>query len=321
MLAKASLSLSTASILTVLSGIVTAQVPQQIGAVAVGITVNQPTATDIERWKTKAKDGDADMMVNLGSAYYHGLGVDVDKTQAFKWFLMAADKEDTAAMRNVGMMLFKGEGTAKDHLRAEQWLRKAADRKDRQALFILAGLYDERGTEVEREKAFTLYLQASELGHAPAMTCLGLMYQKGEGTPRDETQAFIWLSKAAEAGEPDGMASLGAAYGEGMGTAKNGVLSVEWSRKAAAAGNAQGMYNLATSYYDGSGVEKNRKTAYEWFKKAAENGNAKAMHYAGLILYNGVEGLPRDEAAGKRWVSRAADAGYEPAKQVLIQMK
>ena len=57
----------------------------------------------------------------------------------------------------------------------------------------------------------------AEQGNAVAQFNLGVMYEKGEGVPKDYKQAAYWYSKAAEQGNAEAQTILGIMYGEGEG--------------------------------------------------------------------------------------------------------
>jgi hypothetical protein len=48
----------------------------------------------------------------------------------------------------------------------------------------------------------------AEQGLADAQTNLGLMYEYGEGVPKDYVQAYMWLNLAAAQGEEDAVKGL-----------------------------------------------------------------------------------------------------------------
>src|SRR5436305_8862756 len=61
---------------------------------------------------------------------------------------------------------------------------------------VLLGKFNQLGN-VNNKKAFELYQQAANLGHAVGTNNLGYCYQKGIGTDIDEQKAFELYHKAA----------------------------------------------------------------------------------------------------------------------------
>lgn len=80
----------------------------------------------------------------------------------------------------------------------------------------------------------------AEQGNAQAGLYLGLMYDLGEGVPKDDAEA------------------------------------VKWYRKAAEQGHAIAQYNLGHKYANGEGVPKDEFEAYVWFNLAAGSGDKDA---------------------------------------------
>ena len=82
--------------------------------------------------------------------------------------------------------------------------------------------------------AIAAWRKAAEAGSAPAMTELGWMYEKGQGTSRDYTAAAKWYLEA-------------------------------WDR----GGEKWAAYRLSQFYENGLGVEKNRAVAKFWYTLAS----------------------------------------------------
>jgi len=58
-----------------------------------------------------------------------------------------------------------------------------------------------------------------------------------------------------------------------------------------------------------------------WYiNQAAVAGDPHGMYVLGYMYYNGL-GLPRDDAAAHYWISRAAQAGYAPARTALTALQ
>jgi TPR repeat protein len=82
--------------------------------------------------------------------------------------------------------------------------------------------------------AIAVWRKAAEAGTAPAMTELGSMYEKGQGTQRDFTAAANWYLKAWDHG-----------------------------------GDKWAGYRLSQFYENGLGVEKNQSIANFWYTLAS----------------------------------------------------
>jgi uncharacterized protein len=83
-----------------------------------------------------------------------------------------------------------------------QRLQALAEHGDAEAELNLGVLYD-RGDGVPKDsaEAATWYRKAAEQGSALAQHHLGLMYEEGEGVPKDLVTAYMWLNLAAAQGD------------------------------------------------------------------------------------------------------------------------
>ena len=94
------------------------------------------------------------------------------------------------------------------------------------------------------EKAFTLFLDAAELGDSSAMSRLACMYADGEGIARNHTKSLEWDLKAIEAGNDSSMLNIGITY-RGLGDMKS---SRKWFEKSLENGNGEAALQLAKLY-------------------------------------------------------------------------
>ena len=77
----------------------------------------------------------------------------------------------------------------------------------------------------------------AEKGDAAAQFALGLMYDVGQGVPKDEAEAVKWYRKAADQGDADAQNNLGFMYGEGNGVVKDEIEGYKWFLLAGAQGD------------------------------------------------------------------------------------
>jgi TPR repeat protein len=155
----------------------------------------------------------------LGTMYYEGKGVPLDRKIAADWFRKAAEQGDTYAQYRLGVMYLKGDGVPQDKKEAFSWLRMAADNKD------------------TKTKAGFL---------------LGAMHEYGEGAPRNSTEAVRWYRRTAEQGDPHSQYALGVMYFNGVGVERDKKEAVKWFRVAAAQGDVKARKALDLSVHDGN---------------------------------------------------------------------
>lgn len=96
--------------------------------------------------------------------------------------------------------------------------------------------------------------------------------------------------------------------------------AVAYYRKAAAQGDAEGEYGLGAMYAAGEGVKRDPAEARKWITRAAERGHAAAINSLAQAYIDGdldIDETQRNGAEALRWVRQAADAGYLPALERL----
>ncbi|MDO4857191.1 MAG: tetratricopeptide repeat protein, partial [Thermoguttaceae bacterium] len=78
-----------------------------------------------EYYRQAAELGHARAMVELGSCYYYGRGVERDTQKWLSWNRKAADLNDPWGFSRLGMGYEDGEGVPKDEDEAKRWYEKA----------------------------------------------------------------------------------------------------------------------------------------------------------------------------------------------------
>lgn len=91
-----------------------------------------------------------------------------------------------------------------DYKKALKIFRSAAQQGDASAQYNLGVLYN-MGQGIPRDKAEALkwFRLAAQQGIAPAQFSLGLMYAKGGGVPLDRVRAYMWFILAVDSGSVD----------------------------------------------------------------------------------------------------------------------
>jgi formylglycine-generating enzyme required for sulfatase activity len=170
------------------------------------------------------------------------------------------------------------------------------------------GISDSRPSIVAPATAFDDTKAKAERGDTDAQSRLGVMYDLGDGVPKDSEEAVRWYRKAADKGNARGQWLLGTTYSNGIGVSQDSAEAAKWFRKAADQGNADAQNNLAGMFQNGEGVPKDSEEAVRWYRKAADQGNADAQCDLGWMYAKG-EGVPKDSEEAVRWFRKAADQG------------
>ena len=104
----------------------------------------------------EANLGDDKAQNNLGIMYKNGLGVPVDKNEAFAWLFLSEEQGNTLANYALGHAYYKGEGITLNY-----------------------------------QLAFKAYKTAVLLGHPVAKINMGKMYFYGFGVKKNYTKAYL----------------------------------------------------------------------------------------------------------------------------------
>ena len=96
--------------------------------------------------------------------------------------------------------------------------------------------------------------QGGRAGDADAQFNLALMYDNGQGVPKDYKEAVKWYTKSAEQEDAESQYNLGLMYYNGEGVPQDYKEAVKWYTKAAEQRLPESQYNLGLMYYDGNGV-------------------------------------------------------------------
>ncbi|GET04586.1 kinase-like domain-containing protein [Rhizophagus clarus] len=138
----------------------------------------------------------------------------------------------------------------------------------------------------DREKAFSLFINASEQEHILAQFFVGWCYNYGYGTIKNVRLAFEYYKKVANKNCAIGQFWVGFCYHDGIGVNEEPELTIFWYKKAANNGNILAMYNLGCCYEYGDGVEKDMVEAIHWYQKSAVQGYEIAQKHWAKLFHN-----------------------------------
>jgi len=144
----------------------------------------------------KAKAGDMSAQFFLANAFDSGRGVPRNGKEAMRWYKAAAEQGHAESQNSIG----SGLQAEKKYSEALIWYEKAATQNHALATNNLAYLYDlGLGVTQDRQRAFSLYSRAADLGGAEAMWNIANMYGAGQlGQPPDLVSACIWTLRAGK---------------------------------------------------------------------------------------------------------------------------
>ncbi|GBB99017.1 hypothetical protein RclHR1_00340008 [Rhizophagus clarus] len=164
------------------------------------------------------------------------------------------------------------------------WLLNNQDNSN--SIFLLGYFnYKGIGTNKNYDKAFNLFLNASEQNHILAQFYIGHYY---EVVIKDEISAFEYFENVANKNLIAGQVNIGYCYENGIGIEKSAKKAFYWYEKAANNGNIRALYNLGRYYESGIDIEKDYNKAFELFKQSAEGGYSDGISMLGYCYSNGI---------------------------------
>jgi TPR repeat protein len=154
-----------------------------------------------ESVKAEAAKGDADAATlhELGDLYYAGKGTGRNYAEAYKAYLVAAEKGHVISESTVGWMCRNGQGTARDYKKSMEWYTKAAEKGHVESQLGLAELYYNQVGLPARDypAAYKWYLIADGLGSKVAKAFLPRMQQTVLKEPKVSAEQKAAAEKAA----------------------------------------------------------------------------------------------------------------------------
>ena len=184
-----------------------------------GISVKANLKTGLD-WYTKAAEANNLSAMNfLGEAMLQGRGQRSSNTSAgVSWLQRAAEFGDRSALLKLGFVY--SDGTLReDQSLASKYFLEAAERDETEAMYQIARrLATGNGVQKDPNAAFKWYETAAARGHLDAENQVAVAYSSGVGVAQDEKKAFSIFKKVAAQGHMEANANLAVCYARGLGT-------------------------------------------------------------------------------------------------------
>ncbi len=130
------------------------------------------------------------------------------------------------------------------------------------------------------------------------------------------------LQPLADADDPAAQAKLGMLLYLGRGVPRDEARAYALFTQAAGKESAEAMFWLGRMHLLGDGpaaqVADADREAARWYFEAGRRGHAEAQYTLGLLFMAGT-GVEKNEDEARRWIRRAADAGFEEARKFLAK--
>ena len=163
---------------------------------------NKPSSVTGEAAKTlnsAAAAGDAVAQFQLGLSY-----LEQGRTsEGVSLIRQSANQNQPAAQYRLAKLYEVGEGVEQDAKLARQLTERAARNGNRIAMHDLALYYAEGrgGVEAELPTAAKWFEKAAERGVVDSQFNLGVLFESGQGLPKNLTDAYVWYAIAAQQGD------------------------------------------------------------------------------------------------------------------------
>jgi TPR repeat protein len=208
------------------------------------------------------------------------------------------------------------------------------------------------GLQVDHEKAYNLYVQASKQNHSAATYRTAVCNELGAGTRRDHARAVLFYRKASALGDTAGMYKLGMILLHGLlGQQRNPKEALAWLKRAASQAdddNPHALHELGLLYEKPPALissttaslgakaaaqlqQQHLKAggppptivpfdpiqAREYFTQAAQLGYPPSQFKLGACYEFGTLTCPVDPRRSIAWYTRAAERGDSGAELAL----
>ncbi len=158
-----------------------------------------PSSDAAKTLNSSASAGDPVAQFQLGLSYLEQGRTD----EGVSLIRKSANQNQPAAQYRLAKLYEIGQGVTRDSEMARQLTERAARNGNRIAMHDLALYYAEGrgGVEADLPTAANWFEKAAERGVVDSQFNLGVLFESGQGLPKNITDAFVWYSIAAEQGD------------------------------------------------------------------------------------------------------------------------
>ena len=303
-------------------------------------------------WFKKA--GTAKSLNQVGYIYYEGAGgIDVDYSEAMKWFLKASDLGNVFSTSNIGLFYQYGKGVEIDYAKAidfykagitdkylvtykrlgdiyqyslgekyydeaEYWYEKGAIAGDLDAYERLGDLYQFQEGFTDLQKAAHWYKLGANKGHVRSQYEYAMIYAK---KLNNRALSNTWFDEVYNSSDGQSINWIADSYSSGQKYLNvNLNKAIKFYKKASELGNSDAQINLGYHYEKGNGVGKNLDEARALYEQASNQDNAQAINNLALFYKFGKGGLKTSLKKSFELFLKAASLGNDYAQNNLGKM-
>lgn len=243
--------------------------------------------------------------------------------ESFQYALRSAEIGNPRIMLHLAFLYNRGIGTQLDKAAAEKWYRTAAEMKNPIASLArheLARFYKHSVSNSEIREQLR---QSAALNHTASCYELGMAYSWGVyGFPKDYHQAKEWLELAADEGNTNAMYELGCLYywGDPVLPADYS-LSARWYERAMQLNHLEATNHLAYLYEFGFLGTPDYDKAKILLKAAADQGHLFSQYEYGFLCLMDSHSIKPEYDKAKDYFEKAAHQNYAMAYCALAEME
>lgn len=152
--------------------------------------------------------------------------------------------------------------------------------------------------------AHAIYVALANQNDAKACYNLGLMYQSGDGVPKNLDEAVKWYAKSASLNFAEAQYTLGSLVFQRFIQNITYPQAVSYYEQAAKQGHVKSQLNLGMLYLRGDVIAQDMPAAVHWLSLAASNNNSEAQGYMAELYHQGA-GVEHNPTKAAMWLMLA----------------
>lgn len=271
-----------------------------------------PPPPSLEVLLSRAQTGDVPASRDIGFRYLLGQGVPQDASEALRWLLRAADKQDSQAKWGAGEIIFRGLTGKEDRNKGLALIRAAAEADNVDAFYAMGDRYFQSGLYREAAPWFE---KVASRGYGFAYRKLALMYLRGDGVDQSDKVAAHNFCLAAYRGDASALAFLAGMYATGRGVEKSNRLSgLLWNEAV-----NRGVDFTKTAFGNSVPLTASDSEILERVVQAVKKGDLDASYSLGLAYRFG-RAVARSDALAVKFLTEPAKAGNADAQFHLAEV-
>jgi TPR repeat protein len=221
----------------------------------------------------------------LGQFHHQGQGVPKNLARGLENYRKGCENGAAASCSRVGWMYEAGEVVRADAPTALGYYQRACDGGYNEACRSMGALWQKGATGLPRDlvKTVAAFGRACEGGDGWSCFTVGLMNERGEGTPQDYAGAAEHYRKACDIRYAIGCQYLGDSYAHGEGVARDDARgralyleSAGLFEKDCAGGDGYGCFAGGTMHAQGMAVPADPLKARDLFQRGCGRGYTDA---------------------------------------------